>query len=192
MQNFKLLASKVPVERLLSAIESQPELWGEITARQDTPGSAHKYTEAIFLRWCETKTVAAAFTEIPAVDYKAYSKLPEARELVEFVESLVGSKELGRVLVVKLKSGGEIFPHPDEGQYADHYERFHVSLKSDQGNLFFSGEPGKAFEAVHMEPGEIWWFNHKRVHWVVNSSVNPRIHLIIDCVAPKYRRPRDA
>lgn len=190
LQNFKRLTTKLPVDGLLDAIERQPELWGEITARQTTPGSPHKYTEAIFLRWCPTKTIEAVFTEIEAVDYPALSKLPEALPIIEFIKDLVGGKELGRVLVVSLQPGGVITPHPDEGDYADHYERFHLSLQSDIGNVFCSGRPDRAFEGCHMERGELWWFNHKETHWLFNASTRPRIHLIVDMVAPSYRKER--
>jgi hypothetical protein len=49
---FKRVAEHINVAPLLKKLERHPELWGEITARQEAPGSPHKDTEAIFLRWC--------------------------------------------------------------------------------------------------------------------------------------------
>lgn len=191
-QNFHKIQSGIATGALLSALSERPELWNEITARQTTPGSPHVDTKSIFLRWCESRDLASVFTQIPAVDYPAYSLLPEARQLVAFLHDVTGGQELGRALIVSLAPGGSILEHIDEGAYADHYERFHICLKSEVGNLFWSGNPNSGFEAVHMEPGEAWWFNHKETHWVTNESCDERIHLIVDCVAPMYRRERHA
>lgn len=187
MENFKRLQTGFDVERLSSQLSAQPDLWSEITERQKYPGSAHKDSESIFLRWCAGKTVDAAFSEIPAYNYPAFAKLPAAQELVQMVMLHANAKELGRALVVNLKAGGKVDQHIDEGSYADHYERFHVVIDSKPGNLFFCGN-----EAVEMKTGDIWWFNHKLEHWVQNDSDSPRIHLIVDVVAPSFRRERHA
>jgi hypothetical protein len=192
LRNFQLLESGIDVAPLLGAIERQPELFSEITARQEHPGSPHKYTEAIFLRWAKELTVEACFTDLEAVDYPAYEKLPEARPLVAQIMRRVGGKKLARVMIANLKSGGFIDPHSDEGAYADHFERFHLSLQSDDGNSFlvWNRKPDWA-EWVHMKPGELWAFNHKSCHQVLNDSNRDRLHLIVDCVAPEYRRERE-
>lgn len=191
-KNFARISSGVDVEPLLAAINAAPNLWNEITARQTTPGSPHKSTETIFLRWAESQTLDAVFNEIPAVDYPAMEKLPEARDLIMKLLSGVDGIELGRAIIVKLKPDGFITPHADEGAYADHFERFHICLSASRGNGFFVGTPEANAELVCMKPGEAWWFNHKMTHWVVNESSEDRIHLIIDCVAPTYRRERHA
>lgn len=191
MKNFQRLASGLNVQPLLEAIKRQPKLWKQFTARQTTPGSPHVDTETIFLRWSKDQSIEACFTDIDAVAYPAVDYLPEAKSLVDQVLELVGAGKLGRVIITKLKSGGAISPHTDEGDYADYFERFHVSLESEDGNHFFVGEDDFG-EFAHMKAGEAWWFNHKERHWVVNNSLHARIHLIIDAVAPMYRRERNA
>jgi hypothetical protein len=192
LQNFSLLKTGVDVTPLLAALERKPELFDRITARQTTPGSPHRDTRAIFLLWCESQTIEAAFTDIPAVVYPELTEIPEAIALIQNVLDTVGSKELGRVLIAELAPGGAIEAHADEGLVADYYERFHLPLQSDEGNWFFSHLPdSSAREVVHMKQGEIWWFNHKRVHELENRSHRPRLHLIVDCVAPAFRRERD-
>ncbi len=74
--------------------------------------------------------------------------------------------------------------------YSDHFERFHLVLTSDQGNRFFVQNSSGWLESYSMRAGEFFWFNHKEVHWAVNESKTPRMHMIIDCVAPQYRRER--
>lgn len=192
MRNFQRLATSLSVEPLLNEIASKPNLWRDHTARQSVPGTAHRDTESIFLRWCSEMTAQAVFNEIHAKDWPALEKLPTAANLIDEIMWLVDSKELGRAMIVNLKPGGYITPHPDEGAYADHYERFHLALASLQGNAFFVGIPEHAAEMAVMKPGELWWFNHKETHWVVNQSEKPRLHLIVDAVSPKHRRERCA
>lgn len=192
MENFQRIASGLDVAPLLNAIWGQPDLWKQIVARQLTPGSPHKDTETIFLRWSERLSVEDVFTAIPVCDYPALDKLPEAKSLIFQIMEKVGSKELGRVIITKLKPGGQILPHADEGAYADHYERFHLCLTSNAGAWFTCYlDPDRA-ETVRMNEGELYWFHHKREHTYINCGETDRLHLIVDCVAPLYRRERDA
>lgn len=175
---------------LLVAVEKNPDLWKQVTNRQLYPGTAHADTETIFLRWCESQNVDAAFNDLEAIDYPALQLLPEVKPLFQQLGAAVKGEVLGRIILVNLIPGGYIRPHVDEGAYADHYERFHMSLQSDLGNMFFVGKPDYFGEFVHMKPGEAWWFNHKKTHWLANMSDRPRLHLIVDMVAPLYRRER--
>lgn len=190
MINLDRIAHGIDVQPLLTAIYSDPELWDQITARQATPGSPHHDTRSIILRWCKSKTIQSVFTDIPAIDYPAFAKLPEARPLVDKVFELAEGFELGRVIIADLKPGGKIDKHLDEGAYADYYDRFHLVLTSDPGNKFFVEYADGCQEWVEMKPGELWWFNHKQPHSVENESNRGRIHVIIDAVAPKWREKR--
>lgn len=187
---FKRIASDIAVRPLREAIERSPSLWDEITARQTTPGSPHADTQAIILRWARDQSVEAAFTELTAVNYPAYDKLPEARDLIESLMHTIGAKELGRAMVVSLKAGGHIPLHEDQGAYADHYERFHIALQSDDRNSFLIETDRNQGEWVHMKEGEAWWFNHKRPHQLWNLSSAPRLHLIVDAVSKPHRKER--
>lgn len=185
MTHFKLLASGLDVSKLAAEIASQPDLFDEVTDRQDYPGSAHRDSKTIFLRWCKGLDVKSAFSEIPAFDFPAMGKLATARELINYAIHRAGAQQLGRVLVVSLRPGGVVTPHADEGAYADFYERFHIVLKSEPGNIFRCED-----ETVEMKTGDLWCFNHKTEHEVRNMSDSNRIHLIIDMVAPEFRRER--
>lgn len=192
LENFIKIKSGLQIDPLLDAVMKNSYLWGENTKRQDWPGSPHKYTQAIYLRWPESQSVEAAFFETEAIDYPAFDILPEARPLVAEIVKAVGGKKLGRVMIVKLESGQSIEKHADEGLVADTYERFHLPLYSLAGNWFFSLNNNGTGEVVHMNPAELWFFDHKKTHWVENDSFAPRIHLILDIVAPEFRRERHA
>lgn len=190
--HFYRIAQNMDIEPLVKALKlpGYEEMFDKITTRQDVAGSPHHDTKTIFLRWAETPTLEAAFTEIPAMDYPAMTFFPQVKPLIDRTLDLVGGKTLGRVILTKLQPGGSIDPHPDEGAYADFYERFHIPLISDEGNKFYVQGQGY-IQSVQMKPGELWWFNHKRTHWVRNDSETDRIHLIMDVQAPKYRKERE-
>lgn len=189
--SFACLFSALDIRPLAQAIDAKPELWNEITARQTTPGSPHSDTRAIFLRWSKDLSVHAVFNDIEAVDYPALKALDVARKYIAMTIGHVRGTKLGRVMIVSLKPGGRITPHVDEGAYADHYERFHLVIKSKPGNFFCVGN-APHYQTAEMSEGELWWFNHKEQHWVVNNSNEERIHMILDVVAPHYRQERVA
>ncbi len=182
MQHFQRLMTDLAVGPLLDSLKAQPTLWDEITVRQEAPGSPHHDTECIWLRGPRDITLDTVFNELRAVDYPSMHELAQAvYPLVAPVLRQIGSTQLGRVLIVKLKPGGLIDPHEDTGRYAKAYSRFHLVLKSNFGNTFSCDD-----ETVHMQTGELWWFNHRGQHSLRNDSDSDRIHLIFDAVVPSF------
>lgn len=178
MNHFKLLAAGLPVQPLIDAINANPQLWDANTIRQDFPGSPHHDTQCIWLRAPERIAPDTVFDDLVAHDTGAMDVLqPAANEILKPIMEALGVKELGRMMVVTLRPGGVIDPHPDQGAYAEHYERFHLVLTSDYGNRFYCGD-----DMVHMQPGELWTFDHRTEHTVVNDSTLERIHVIFDAV----------
>lgn len=188
MIHFNLLKKGINTSALLSQINRNEKLWDEIKLRQDTNGSPHKYTETIFIRWCKDLDLHSAFHDLEAIDYPARNELSQINHLISEVMNVTNSKTLGRVLITKLKPGANILPHSDEGIVCASYERFHIPLYSKNGNSFCAGVPNGKFEDVHMSEGELWFFNNKAIHWLRNDSLEPRIHLIVDAIAPQFRR----
>lgn len=184
MMNFQRITAGIDVMPLLLAIRRRPELWREDTYLRDYPQGPFGDTESIMLRFPvksvhETEEALAqhlaTFDQHENVDYPAYKLLTEARPLVMNLMAYVGGERLGRVMINKLKPGGKIFPHADTEAHADYYSRFHVVLQANPGVMFRTGA-----EVVHMAPGEIWWFNNKEVHEVINNSADDRIHMVVD------------
>ena len=177
--NFKKIASCFDVDGALSEIDEHDSLWREITLRQDHPGSSHYDTECIYLRWCRDFTVESVFNDLVPFHMPASVKLKKCNELICQVHDIIGG-DLGRSIVTKLKPGGTISPHKDEGLYAGHYTRFHLPLKTDNLNTMYCENGDETGEHCIMGRGDLWWFDHKKTHYVVNSGSQPRIHLIID------------
>jgi hypothetical protein len=190
--NFRKIAENIDVSALIKKLDEHPELWHENTLRQNYPGSAHKDTECILVRWTKEVTLDAAFNDLKVVHMPGMEIFHHSMdEIATQIIKPLGDLKTGRVIMAKLKPDGLISPHIDEGPYADAFERFHICLKSEPGNQFYVETSPGCGEFVYMKPGELWWFNHKAMHTVYNGSETDRIHLIIDAKAPKFRMDRD-
>lgn len=185
MKYFERLMTGLDVQPIIDKLEQMPELWDQFTARQDAPGSPHKDTRCILILGPKAFDLETVFNDLDTVPYPPFADLfAEIRWVMVPLMQAVGVENgegLGRVMLAELAPGGAITPHADGGAYAAHYSRFHIVISSDHGNRFTCGD-----ETVDMEPGEAWWFDHRKVHFVVNNSNTPRVHLIIDVVSPHY------
>lgn len=180
--NFDLIADGINVAPLLAAIEEHPELWRQFTIRQDYPGSAHHDTECIFILGPRSFTYQDYFQDISSLDYPALTPLMDALlPVLQPVLKQIGVTELGRVLIVRLRAGGVIDEHIDQGKYADYYSRFHIVISANAGCALVVGG-----QAQPMAAGEAWWFDHHKVHSGHNRGDTDRIHLIFDAVTPSY------
>lgn len=184
MKNFQMLAGGVDVLPLLLAIKRRPELWKEDTYLRDYPQGPFKQIESIMLRFPvkgvyeteeELKNHLSSYDQHENIDYPAYKLLHEARPLIMSLMARVGGERLGRVMINKIAPGGKIFPHADTPAHTEYYSRFHIVLQSQPGVVFRAGD-----EQVYMATGEVWWFDNKQEHEVINNSADDRIHMIVD------------
>lgn len=195
MKNFLRLADQVDVMPLLLAIQRRSELWDQDTFLRHYPQGPFEDVQTIFLRFPERivfddedvaeqerkielykANMLPGFDQHESIDYPAYALFPEARELVRALMTRVGGVRLGRVMINKIRPGGRIFPHADSPEHANYWNnRLHIVLQSLPGNDFRCED-----EHVHMRNGEVWWFDHRLEHEVINNSADDRIHLLID------------
>ncbi|MEJ0004376.1 MAG: aspartyl/asparaginyl beta-hydroxylase domain-containing protein [Pararobbsia sp.] len=196
MKNFLKIAEGVDQTPLLLAIHRRPDLWKEDTFLRHYPQGPFGETESIMLRFpriadfSRDKTgkkvekyranLLPGYDQHESIDQPAYKVLTEARPIVMQLMARVGGERLGRVMINKIVPGGRIFPHPDTPVHADYYSRFHVVLMSAPGVNFRCGD-----ETVYMGVGEVWWFNNKLEHEVVNNSGVDRIHMVVDVRASR-------
>ena len=178
MKYFKRIAAGLDPAGAIAELSRSPELWSLITARQEYEGSAHRDTETIVLRG--PTTLEGLFDNLEVVDFDYFVRLYEIQHLLQCALQSLKWRELGRIMIVRLKAGGEITPHTDQGAYARYYARFHLALESSPGCRFRCGP-----EEIYMAPGELWWFNHQVEHSVVNNGPD-RTHIIVDLTAPGY------
>ena len=176
--NFRRIAEGLDVEPLLQLLDAKPELWKEIQTRQKFTNSPHKDTETIHVRGALKMSAYYVLWDTGSYDYPCMEYLKSA--LVPLMRPILDKlevKEMGRVLIVNLKPSGHVTKHNDQGTYADHYQRFHLVLKSNQHCSQTCGNDSQRFEV-----GDVWWFNHKELHTAHNVGDTDRIHIIFDAV----------
>lgn len=83
----------------------------------------------------------------------------------------------GRTRLMRLSGQGEVTPHVDIDYYWREHMRVHVPIVTQPEVRFFCGD-----SEIHMAAGECWIFDTWRVHKVVNSNTQARIHLVADTV----------
>lgn len=179
---FIKLKSGLDVQPVLDLIDAKPEIWHEITARQNSTASAHTDTECVFARGPLKMSQYYVQFDLGAYDYPVLDYLGE--ELTKLMRPLFEEmyvKELGRVLIVKLKPGGHVKPHNDQGTYSDYYSRFHVVLSSNDLCSQTCGDDHAEFDV-----GDVWWFDHKEIHTADNKGETDRVHIIFDAVTPLF------
>ena len=184
MKHFLKISQGIDVMPLRMAIARRPELWREDTYLRDYPQGPFGEIESIMLRFpvksvLETeqalKEHAETHDQHECIDYPAYKLLTEARPLVMNLMTYTGGERLGRVMINKIMPGGRIHPHADTPAHADYYSRFHINLAGSPGCVFRCDD-----EQVYMAPGELWWFNNKLEHEVINNAAEERISMVID------------
>jgi hypothetical protein len=161
------------VQPLLDAL--LPDMWEDITIRQQYPGSAHADTECIFLRGPRN---FFNFFDTTAQDYPRLPQLIDALTpvLLPLLATIdCAPDELGRVMLVKLKPLGHVKLHTDEGAYADAFQRHHVVLSTNDRCTYACGDT----TAKHVA-GDAFWFDHHKPHHSHNYGSTDRIHLIVD------------
>ena len=176
--NFVRIADGLDVEPLLKLLDAKPELWKEIETRQKFNKSPHKDTECIYVRGpLKMSTYYVLFDtgsyDYPCMEYLKPALVPLMRPILEQLQV----KEMGRVLIVNLKPSGHVTKHNDQGTYADYYQRFHLVLQSNQWCSQTCGDQEQKFNV-----GDVWWFNHKKLHTAHNVGMTDRLHIIFDCV----------
>lgn len=180
MRYFHKIAQNINVAPLVAAIARQPELWNANKIRTSYAGSSHNQASDILLRFNDLEKYKEGdysniLDDLDYIDYPALSKLPQARPLIFDLMRFVEGNRLGKIVITKLLPGNKISPHIDEGLSAEYYDRYHITLTNSIGSLFRAGD-----EFVNMKPGDIYLFNNKIEHEVINDSSEDRISLIID------------
>ena len=178
MEHPFALRGHVYTHALLEAIERVPRMWTWLTERQDYKGSAHADTQCIVLRGPSGELMDEPFDCIQADDYWPADVLRAPMlDVLGQLQVIAPWRELGRMMVVRLKPGGYVLPHVDEGAYANHYTtRLHVAM-TDSPLAFLNVRDKPRSFRQH----ECWQIDHLSSHYARNcDSVSPRIHLIVD------------
>lgn len=172
MRHFRLLG-EVDIAPTLALLPELEHYWSRDTLRQTAPGTPHVDTECIYLRMPPEVNAETIFTSLDVCSWPPLPNLVLFQLIVAV--SALAQKHPARVMLVRLKAGGVITPHIDQGAYAEATDRYHVAIVTNPACVMHIGD-----EAVAAKPGECWWFDKHEVHAVVNHG-DDRVHLIVDC-----------
>lgn len=176
MRHFTKIADGLDVVPLLNALATRPYLWNENTLRTTHPASPHQQTDDIWV-WFNAipEEPEAVIDDCEVVPYRAWRDLPGIKFLVLDLLRRVEGVRLGRVIISRVPPGCCIPEHVDHGAPATYYARYHIALQSLPGALNHSGD-----ETVTYAPGDVWWFDNRAPHSVVNNSADDRIVIVMD------------
>lgn len=143
-------------------------------------------------RFRETKygTPVGIPAQLPG-DLMFTTAAPAFPSCLALAEQIPGASE--RIRILRLGPGGVIPKHRDplhEPRWEDRsIIRLHVPLVVPEGCVFFSWDRRGQAHQVCETPGEVWFIDTDSPHMVVNASLRPRYHLVIDrFLDPDLRR----
>lgn len=178
LQNFRLAMkiSSFILGQALKEVQSHPELWNQNELRTKHQGTMHSDVDDIWLRFNKINgNLPNILNDVEAIWYPPADVLRCIVGMIHTVFQMERGVRLGRCFLSRLRPGGRIRRHEDQGAYPAYYERYHVVLQGGPGNFFFCGN-----ENIEMQSGEVWWFQNLVEHEVVNHMQQDRIHLIMD------------
>lgn len=176
MRHFLKIAEGVDVSPILNALAVRPDLWNEHDLRTTHPASPHQQTDDVWVWFNDVPAdPSAVLDDCETVPYRAWRDLPMIKPLVLDVMRRVEGVRLGRVIISRLAPGCTIAEHVDQGAPVTYYARYHIALQSRPGALNHSGG-----EVVTYQPGEVWWFDNRAPHSIVNNSADDRIVIVMD------------
>lgn len=116
----------------------------------------------------------------PDKEYKNTPLLESCAYFKEIVDWFQCEKEAVRLL--RLGPNSEIKEHVDnDTSYEDGFFRIHVPIITNSEVYFYVNQ-----QLVPMKMGECWYANFQLPHSVENKSLEPRIHLTIDCIRNEW------
>lgn len=158
-----------PILAMLPALD---DLWGEEGWRATMPYSPHRDSEMIYLRRQPGSRPRDVLHQLASVATRHHQGAL-AVAIDDVCAMTVGRP--ARAMLVRLRPGGVIAEHTDEGIYAEATVRFHVPLVTNPGAwLTVDGE------RYHLPAGHVFAFDKHRPHSGGNDGDTPRSHLIID------------
>ena len=139
--------------------------WNWLNIRRNAYNSQHLYVDDIVLRFQpiqEMPTFDDFMNKTECVDFFVQQYLPSTMNLIRY---LTKGHEIGRIVVAKLKAGGVIGNHIDEGDYHKEFSRYHMVISTNDKVIFTCEQ-----EKQHMPQGTVWWFNNRVTHLSIGQT----------------------
>lgn len=176
--NFFMFPDTVPVDGMLREVEAKPQFWKFDTRRQDNI-PVQRETNAINLRVSIPEKDIDTIHWQEAKDHSLYDFYPSCRKFLDkFIQDYGGV--MGRVAIVKLPLGNQVYPHIDEGTYYSLRDRFHLVITGEYKYVVEDEE--KIFKE-----GQLWWFDNQKMHYSQTIGTKDRIAIIFDVKNSQWR-----
>lgn len=173
-----LLASGLDVAPLRDALAAQPHLWNRRTGRTAHPESPHHGLDDIWVRWVPDGENSAVQQD---TRWNVDSDALPVRRIAYGLMGMFQGDSLGGVLITRIPPRATCRPHVDGGWHATTHQKFAVQIDAAPGQKF-------CFEDAELEtqPGDLYWFDNSKLHWVVNPTDKARLTLIV-CIKTDWR-----
>ena len=172
--DFKFLGN-IDITLILKNLSTfTEEQWNEHTHR-NADFRAHKHTNTLDILWDKESLKTGLTGAKNKINYKQLDFDYIKNLLQPIYEKHYGPGYFIRVLLPRLKPGGSIPTHKDNGKSLMEVKRTHIPLITNENIFFRVGGTTKNLKA-----GEVWEINNARKHAVNNNSEEHRIHLIVD------------
>ena len=174
-----MIATDLDVEPAVAQLQEHPELWDQYQARTTRPGSAHKETSDIWLRFRDPRELVddISFCEPHfAVFYPAWENLPALHGVVFAIMAAVRATHLGAILITRVPPGVSIKPHNDRGGWnAETMDtKVYLTIKTNPYVETYCED-----ERIVMREGDVWAFNNLVTHGLDNRGETERVSAII-------------
>ncbi len=201
MKHF-LKLGEVDIAPVLEELAEHPELWGAVPWRKTFEATAHDRMDDIWFRYADParypghtdarSLLRAMMDEHVPVWYRPQiDKVPAVRKLVFDLMAMVEGESLGLVIITRIPAGEGLKWHWDWGWHCDHHDKLYVTLQGGAGARFIDGGPNDqplpvAGEFIEPKAGEVWLYDNRRWHTVVNESAVDRMTLIVSVHTEKF------
>lgn len=163
----------------------QPHTWPGLQYRGEI-GDSRLPSRSLPLRAHNKPTLDNWLEDLPVHDTVTLEKWGSMKQLLgrarrhilahpKLAQALDNAAPVSRAMLTVLAKEGVIAWHCDDGPYHEKHLRFHVPLVTNPYCTMYS-----ANEQVHMNVGDLWWFNNRVPHCAANWGTVPRIHLIFE------------
>lgn len=178
---MRLILDGMKSHLVLRDIANNEKLWNEWPLRTMYENSPHRDVDDIWLRFRDPFELSTLTpeefcnTRYTPMWYPCMDRMQNTKKIIERIFTLVDGEELGGCLITRIPPGKQVFPHRDGGYNCEHYlSKYLLLIQSHPDQYFEIG--GKK---VTGEKGDLFIFDNRTTHSVVNNSDVDRISLIM-------------
>ena len=169
MSNFRFIERNVDVSKIIKQVNDNPLDWQAVSAYKNIAGDLKPYGFLpLVMAVVRDANDSPKDTELQQ-NTPLYKKYNEIRKWLRNRNVFNTS----RAAFFRLKPGGTVGKHIDEGKYYLTRDRYHLSL---QGTYLY----GVDGEYHQIEPGTFFWFDNKKHHSALNNGTVDRITFVFD------------